>query len=780
MANGARPTTARTHRWYDEAGTLAFEHNKKPDGRWSYRHPVEGNRCPEHKVRTYRGYCPKKPAIARELLWNMRDLCDALDDGQDVGWCAGEKDANNLGNAEEHAVCTSVHQGESSGTYPEQAELFRDAESEVTIYVDDDKAGWRNGIDRYEALIAVGLSEGQIRLRLPAEGCNDVSDHLGDAQARSDGWREVTVDYFRRMMPDDSEVDSFAGGGDSAELLAVAHAALKAAGSKPASSGQDWTCPHPRHKDNHPSFGVMVGASGSLVFNCQGSTCMPEKGTAAHKKWFREVLKALKLTPADIKPGGVKEYSWDDFGNAERLVDAHGNRVRWVRDAAVWAVYGGDGAWKVDANGNEVGALIRQVIIDMCDPLGVEAQSYSASDGGKGGRGKPEASSRDKFLKWAKTQRFGSKVDAARKSVGYHPGCERLDMEEFDANPWSLNVLNGVVDLRTGALTEHSESRLLMKQSRLRYDPNARCPEWEKFIDWAHPDDDQLWYLQKVLGYSTTGDMGEQTYWTHHGYGNNGKSVTFRVMNAVLGAYAHDLPPKALTARRNDAHPTELADIAGKRLLMVSELAVGARYDDAIIKSITGQEPLTARHMRQDNFTFKPIGKIHFLVNSLPGSDGGNAMERRARTVPWTQTRAEGEIDRFLAERIIEHELSGVLNWLIAGVAGWAEEGLGAPTTVAGATKEHIRGGDTLWAWIDDCLEPEADEPLSHTVLYDSYKDWCEENRTKPMTGKAFGNAILERNFLRIGRMGEQRRIHFSGYRILDTGRLHTGTKASR
>ncbi len=285
-------------------------------------------------------------------------------------------------------------------------------------------------------------------------------------------------------------------------------------------------------------------------------------------------------------------------------------------------------------------------------------------------------------------------------------------MADFDADPWSLNVLNGVVDLRTGALTEHSESRLLMKQSRLRYDPNARCPEWEKFIDWAHPDDDQLWYLQKVLGYSITGDMGEQTYWTHHGYGNNGKSVTFRVMNAVLGAYAHDLPPKALTARRNDAHPTELADIAGKRLLMVSELAVGARYDDAIIKSITGQEPLTARKMRQDNFTFKPIGKIHFLVNSLPGSDGGNAMERR----------------------------------------------------------EHLRGGDQLWLWIDDMFEKDEQNTanIDATTLYQSYVNWCGDNGfTRPLTRPIFSRAVRERGFYVTGReKTARRRTTFGGYKF--------------
>lgn len=776
MANGARPTIVRTHAWHDESDNLAFEHRKKSDGSWGYRHPVTGTKCTEHNIPVKaKGWCYRKPAIARELLWNMADLCDALDSGAEVGWCAGEKDANNLAATGEHEVCTSVHQGESAGTYPEQAELFRDTESDVYIYVDDDATGWRNGIDRHEALIAVGLAPGQIELRLPAEGFNDVSDHLGDAQARSDGWREVTVDYFRRMMPKESaDGDDSSGAVVDAELLGKVHAALKAAGCKPASSGQDWTCPHPKHNDKNPSFGVAVGANGSLVFNCQGSTCMPKAKSAAHRKWLGEVLKALGLGIGDLKPGGAKEYSWDDFGNAERLVDAHGSIVRWVRDAAVWAVYG-DGAWKVDTNGNEIGALIRQVIIDMCDPLGVEAQSYSASDGANGK--KPGESSRAKFLKWAKTQRLSSKVDSCRKSVGYHPGCGRLDMEEFDADPWSLNVLNGIVDLRTGVLRPHTADELLMKQTRLCYDPSARCPDWEKFIGWAHPDDDQLWYLQKVLGYSATGDMSEQTYWTHHGYGNNGKSVTFRVMKAMLGGYAHDLPPKALTARRNDAHPTELADIAGKRLLMVSELAVGARYDDAIIKSITGQEPLTARKMRQDNFTFKPIGKIHFLVNSLPGSDGGNAMERRARTVPWTQTRAAGEIDRFLAERVIRDELPGVLNWLIAGIAGWVEEGLDAPLSVADTTKDHIRGGDTLWAWIDECLEKDETAEEAHSVLYENFTSWCDANRVFAMSGKAFAGAIQEREFIKLGQRTKQRVMHYSGYRIVNTTRLNVVPK---
>ena len=780
MANGAYPTIARTHQWLDENGVLAFEHQKKANGSWSYRHPVEGKTCKEHRARANGGWCYRKPAVARDLLWKMQALCDALDNGHDVGWFAGEKDADNAGSWDEgvglHTVCTSVHQGEAAGTYTEQAELFQGTESAICIYCDDDPTGWKNGINRYAALIAVGITPEKLSIRLPAEGCNDVSDHLRDAQAILDGWREVTINELRGLAAiddgsvDSADVDGAVSAVAAAELIAVIHTALRAAGCKPASSGQDWTCPHPKHNDRHPSFGVKISEeSGKALLNCQ--KCMPERETPAHKRWLAEVLKVLRLKPSDLKPG-ARQYSWDDFGNAERLVNTYGGVIRWVRDAATWAVYG-DGLWRIDNSGNEVGSLIRSVIIDMSDPNGVEAQSYGAENV-KGKGGKLEPSERSKFLKWAQSQRLSNKVEAARKSVGYHPGCKRIDMENFDSDPWVLNVRNGVVNLRDGSLVPHSAEQLLMKQSPLVYAPNAHCPEWEKLISWAHPDDDQHWYMQKVLGYSITGDMSEQAYWTHHGYGRNGKSVAFRVLSAVLGAYAHDLPPKALTVRRNDAHPTELADIAGKRLLMVSELTAGSRYDDAIIKSITGQEPLTARHMRQDNFTFKPIGKIHFLVNSLPGSDGGGAMERRARTVPWTQTVSEREVDRFLAERIIENELAGVLNWLIAGIEGWVREGLEVPLMVAGATKDHIRGGDIWWSWIDDCLEVDETSSLEKMVLYDSYVDWSTANGSKVYNSKVFGQAIRERGFCKDSLHPVTRRARFSGYKFIDSAKLHT------
>lgn len=282
----------RTHKWRDENGQLAFVHRKKPDGSWDYAYKDESGQT------VYR-----KPPIADRLMWNMTDLIAAVETGEDVWWCEGEKDADNLADVLEQGVTTSVHQGGSAPIEAEQAEIFRDSRSRFYVVLDVDRNGYKHAVNRYEALRDVGVPAGRLHLLAPVEGVNDLSDHL-DAGHGIEGLRKLTITEVRKTLTAMDEEkkaksDERRQKEEAEGILNKVFKALEKTGSTQG-HGQDWTCPHPEHEDSRPSFGVALGKNGHVLLNCQG--CMPESGTEEHVTWLGEILEAMGLDPSDITP----------------------------------------------------------------------------------------------------------------------------------------------------------------------------------------------------------------------------------------------------------------------------------------------------------------------------------------------------------------------------------------------------------------------------------------------------------------------------------------------
>ena len=440
-------------------------------------------------------------------------------------------------------------------------------------------------------------------------------------------------------------------------------------------------------------------------------------------------------------PAPVREWrmrSWDDVGNADRMVDHFGHRIRYVPGMKQWTLYDG-GRWA------RVGSeLIQALIIRMISALPTtEAELYDDVE-----RDDKGESQRDKFAAFVKKQRMNSRVTAAlnltSSKVELHA---RLD--DFDADPLLFNVANGVVDLAAGALRDHDPDLMLMKQTPVAYDPGAECKGWQEFLDRVMPDPEMQAYLQRIVGYSITGQTTERAFFIHYGNGANGKSVFTEVVRAVVGEYGQSVPRDTLLAKKTSEHPTSIARMAGMRYLEVSETGPGKRLDEEAVKGLTGGEQQTARLMGKDFEDFTPTGKIHYMTNFLPRLSDSPSIWDRLHLVHWGVTIPKEERELGLAQRLIREELPGVLAWAVRGAVLWSDRGLSAPASARHDIESYREEVDAFGDFLrEHTLRSTDDVQTPVPDLYFAYRSWVfATSSAKPMSQGAFVSVMKERGY---------------------------------
>lgn len=332
------------------------------------------------------------------------------------------------------------------------------------------------------------------------------------------------------------------------------------------------------------------------------------------------------------------------------------------------------------------------------------------------------------------------RIRAALEFLAGFPGVSTRP-EALDANPMALNIQNGILDLRTGLLGPHSPDRLCSKIAPVSFDPAATCPRWLRFLDEVFGGDEELIrYLQWTCGLALTGDTSAQCFFIGHGSGSNGKSTFLNVMCEILGAdYSHTLPAEELLISKHERHSTERASLMGKRLVVALETPEGARFNESLLKSLTGGERVRARFMRCDSFEYVPTFKIWLATNHRPRvRDDSPGFWRRVRLIPFLMSFEGSRRDPNIMQAL-RAEYSGVLNWALAGIRTGLDEP-SIPRCVEAATSDYKGASNALEQFFTECVEVTENQfdVVSKTALYNAYFEWtggrCEsKNRFAEM-----------------------------------------------
>jgi putative DNA primase/helicase len=251
-------------------------------------------------------------------------------------------------------------------------------------------------------------------------------------------------------------------------------------------------------------------------------------------------------------------------------------------------------------------------------------------------------------------------------------------------------------------------------------------------------------YLQRLVGYGLTGITTEQCLWLFHGAGANGKSTFLCTVLAMLGEYGMQAVSDLLLAKHNETHPTERADLFGKRFVCTIETDEGKRMAEALLKQLTGGDRVRARKMRQDFFEFDMTAKLILAANHKPTIRGTDyAMWRRVKLVPFTVTIGEDEKDKHLVEKL-KTELPGVLAWAVRGCLDWQANGLGEPDEVRIATSGYQAEMDLLAGFISEVCFVHPSAKAQSSKLFEAFQEWSSD---RWMTQKTFTEALKAKGY---------------------------------
>ncbi|MPS70928.1 MAG: hypothetical protein E2586_20835 [Novosphingobium sp.] len=415
---------------------------------------------------------------------------------------------------------------------------------------------------------------------------------------------------------------------------------------------------------------------------------------------------------------GGDGHEHSDVGNGRRLAVRLKDKLLW--NGSSWLAWSG-GKWSEDCFG----------LIDM------EAKALTDDL-----LGSKDDTTKSWGLKSQSSRAIRAMIEMAKseRDVVVRP-------DTFDRDPDILNTPTGVVDLRTGSQRTAVPSDMLALQTSVGYDPEAECPAFIRFINEIFPDPEVVDFVQRWCGYLLTGRTREQVFLIASGAGSNGKSTLLNIIREILGDYACNTPISTFLERDRGAATNDLAALQGARLVLANEGNRSDALDSALVKKMTGGDPITARFLHKEFITYTPQFKPVIISNHIPEIDATDpAIWRRTLILPFTRNFNESERDADLPKKL-EAEASGILRWAVEGAKTWFMQGLCPPATITNTVRAFQEDMDTVGAFIKEMCSTSQTTECSASAIYLAFDRFSRELGLRPMSSTQFGKELGKRGF---------------------------------
>jgi putative DNA primase/helicase len=322
----------------------------------------------------------------------------------------------------------------------------------------------------------------------------------------------------------------------------------------------------------------------------------------------------------------------------------------------------------------------------------------------------------------------------------------------LDTHKSLLNCQNGTVNLKAGELQEHNKGDFITKIVPVNYDRDAKCPRFMAFLERAFPNNPEgIRFIQKIFGYSLTGDVSEKKLFILWGAaGNNGKTLLFNVFRGILGScFCVQMASESLVSGRVNAIRSDIAKLIGHRFVTASETDKKYKFNEALIKLLTGGDAIVARHPHEREIEFTPELKLFIGTNAKPEFTlSDRAMMNRVCIIPFHVSIPLEEQDKKLTQTLIDEEAEGILAWAVEGARLWSEDGGLGENPFDQDTAAVIHPVVTIEQFLEKCCVRGPEHSVKSRDLQAAFNQFKVEqgDLTPELNVKSFGNLLNDCN----------------------------------
>lgn len=452
-------------------------------------------------------------------------------------------------------------------------------------------------------------------------------------------------------------------------------------------------------------------------------------------------------TVATTSPAQPLTRTWTDSGIADRMEDRHGRD--WIhiapREKKAWMRWDGS-MWVTDRKGT----VTSQIDTLVADAFLAAEKKRQEAELAEDRQAEKEALELLKAIRPALgngRQLGATAIFARRPQIAREP-------DDLDRVKNKLTATNCVVNLDTFEAEPFDRELYATRKLGVAYHPDAKAPKWDKFLAECLPDPQVRDYLQRMAGYTLTGNPIHKALVILQGAPDTGKSQVIIALKEIFGSFEEGT--KEQTFRQSESPSSAspgLQKLRGARLVTASEFSRYARLDETLIKQIAGGgDSIESRGLFVDEESWKPDFVMWIATNFVPNfSAEDNAIWRRVKLIHFPVVFGQPGGPKMIldiARKLVAEEGPGILNWILDGVRAYRERGLVEPDTLRENVINHQRSLNPVAQFIDDAisggsleLDPAAMIPA--TQLYNWFLTWCQgEGIAKPLAPAHFGRKL--------------------------------------
>lgn len=341
-----------------------------------------------------------------------------------------------------------------------------------------------------------------------------------------------------------------------------------------------------------------------------------------------------------------------------------------------------------------------------------------------------------------------------------------ISSDRFDRHKDLVNTRNGVLHLPTLRLLKHSYRFYFTMRVNAAYIPNVKPPtvfiqllfnlvamppviSGNLFLENVR----RIQFLCRLCAISISGKITEHILPILCGMGSNGKSTLIELLTFIFGSYASKLFIATLSRKKPAA--SDMARTKGKRFLSAAETSEDFKLNTATLKSFTGGDTISARHLYQSWFDFLPESTLWLHTNILPDiSDRTHGIWRRIKVIRSHRIVAEDQRDpRFLEK--LQAQADEIFSYLVSYYPKYMTSGLNVPKSIQQETETYKSDTNPLspiWHLIE--IDPKAQAVGLNSSYFMFVKtlrklqnDWADQNNEKKLSSKAIVKILSDSGF---------------------------------